>query len=128
MDVMSIRRRLLMQMMGGKPELWNRATITVPSNMATSGDIYAWLTTNGVLPNYNTIFFAIRDNADTETWEDNDFVEASWFAMQTGSNIVMARVRAPKYSSRYLQTRNPINTPTDTMYVYQGETFTVFYQ
>ena len=53
-----------MMQIGGKPELWKKTTLTVPSNMTTSGDIYAWLTTAGVLPDFSNIFFIIRDNQD----------------------------------------------------------------
>lgn len=125
-DLMAIRRRMLMQI-GGKAELWNRAVITVPNNMATSGDIYTWLTTAGVLPNYNCVIFIIRDNADLTAWVDNDFIEASWLKDQTAIPN-LNRVRTPQNTSRYLQARNPVNNPTDSMNVYQGETFTVFYQ
>lgn len=107
--------------------MWNRAVITVPNNMTTSGDIYAWITTSGVLPNFNTIFFIIRDNADLTAWEENDFIEASWLKDQA-STINLNRVRSPSSAGRYLQGRNPVNNPTDQMNVYQGETFTVFYQ
>lgn len=123
---MEIRRQLLMQI-GGEPELWNKATITVPSNMTTAGDVYTWITTTGVLPIFSDIFFMIRDNADSATWQSDDFIEASWLANQTGSNMVMARVRSPRQSNRYLQIRNPISNKTDAMNVNQGETFTVFY-
>jgi len=58
------RRRAIMMQIGGKPELWKKTTLTVPSNMTTSGDIYAWLTTAGVLPDFSNIFFIIRDNQD----------------------------------------------------------------
>ena len=127
MDVTELRRRLFMQI-GGKTELWNKATITVPSNMATAGDIYTWLTTEGVLPSFNTIFFVIRDNANMLMWAENDFIEASWLKDQSTSINVFARIRSPLNAGRYLQTRNPISNPTDVMNVYQGETFTVFYQ
>ena len=68
------------------------------------------------------------DNANIESWNDNDFIEASWLKDQTGTNVVFVRIRSPQNTNRYFQTRNPVNAPTDTATVYQGETFTVFYQ
>lgn len=127
MDMMEMRFRM-MAMMGGVRELWNKAVITVPSNMATSGDIYSWLTTTGVLPSFNSIFVAIRDNADMSVWNDNDLIEATWVISSSTSNPFLLRIRSPQNTNRYLQGRNPINNPTDTITVYQGETFTVFYQ
>lgn len=126
MDLMQMRRRMLMQI-GGMSELWNKTVITAPSNITTAGDVYAWLTSNGVLPSFNIIFFLIRDNADDTTWQSDDFIETSWVKGQS-SSIGLTRVRSPQQSTRYLQTRNPISNPTDAMNVYQGETFTVFYQ
>lgn len=113
---------------GGKPELWKKTILTVPSNMSTAGDIYAWLTTEGVLPIFNTIFFVIRDNADASMWAENDFIEASWLKDQNTTINVFGRIRSPFSPVRYIQTRSPISNPSDTMNAYQGETFTVFYQ
>lgn len=107
--------------------MWNIKVITVPANMNTAGDVYNWLASPGVLPNFNTIFCLMRDNADVETWNANDFIEASWFKGQTNSdNIIFLRVRSME--NPYLQNRNPATNSTDAYRVYQGETFTVFYQ
>ena len=105
---------------------WKVKKITVPQNMSLSLDILAWLQSELVNEEY-IIVMCSRDNIDMSTWTTDDFIFTGWGNMQGPSNaMVYFRNRGTSVSSMYFQNRNFSNN--ETAYVYQGETFTIFYQ
>lgn len=105
---------------------WKVKKITVPQNMSTAQDILAWLRSELVNEEY-IIMMCSRDNVDMSTWTTDDFIFTGWGNINTSSNaMIYLRNRGISVSSMYLQNRSYSNNETTN--VYQGETFTIFYQ
>lgn len=125
MDVMQLRRSLMMAIKGGASSVWSQKVITVPSNMTTASDVLTWLQSE--MPSTYTLMCCLRDNVDMSTWNQDDFIFTGWGNLQSTTNAMQyQRVRGVSGDDPYFQNRNYSNNETTN--VYQGETFTIFYQ
>ncbi len=130
MDMMEIRRTLMMNGANGMGK-WKTKKITAPSNMTEASQVKAWLETEGLIPacEYGFIFI----EKDRQLWSMDDFVLAPLLdghATLWGTNNTngwYARARGSTYNTQYYQQRGFQNT-TETVNVYQGDTFMIFYQ
>lgn len=119
MDIMELRRGLMMQMAGSGANIspWSVMKVTASQNYATNFAIKEWFLE--LIQDHSTAFM-LKDNPINNTSQlNNEFI--SMMKYEINNDVFYARTRSNVMQVRSTASQEDAN-------IISGETFTIFYQ